>query len=87
VVTALGLPAAGQVAVKFADGRWEPKSVVGDVQVKIQGLSSIFTAVVEPGRADALIGAIVLEELDLVPDCTRQALLPRDPCGLITEID
>ena len=48
----------------------------------------MFTAVVEPGRADALIGAIVLEELDFVPDCSRQALLPaRDPLGMIAEID
>jgi hypothetical protein len=81
------LPEAGQITVWFADGRREPKTVVGDAQLEIQGRSSVFTAVVEPGRADALIGAIVLEELDLVPDCTRQALLPRDPCGLITEID
>ena len=51
VVIALGLPAAGQVTVKFADGRLEPKSIVGDVQVEIQGRSSVFTAVVEPGRA------------------------------------
>ncbi len=87
VVIALGLPAAGQVTVKFADGRLEPKSIVGDVQVEIQGRSSVFTAVVEPGRADALIGAIVLEELDFIPDCTRQVLLPRDPLGLIAEID
>lgn len=49
--------------------------------------SSIFTAVVEPGRADALIGAIVLEELGLIPDCTRQSLVPRDPQGLFAEID
>ena len=87
VVAALGLPEAGQVTIKFADGRREPKTVVGDVQLEIQGRSSVFTAVVEPGRADALIGAIVLEELDFVPDCTRQALLPRDPHGLIAEID
>jgi hypothetical protein len=53
----------------------------------IQGRSSVFTAVVEPGRTDALVGAIVLEELDYVPDCTRQALVPRDPRGLIAEID
>jgi len=87
VVAELGLPEAGQVTVKFADGRQEAKTVVGDVQLEIQGRSSVFTAVVEPGRADALVGAIVLEELDLVPDCTRQALLPRDPRGLIAEID
>ncbi len=87
VVTALGLPEAGQVTVPFADGRRENKTIVGDVELEIQGRSSVFTAVVEPGRTDALIGAIVLEELDFVPDCTRQALLPRDPHGLIAEID
>ena len=87
VVTALGFPETGRVTVKFADGRREPKTVVGDVQVEIQGRSSVFTAVVEAGRADALIGAIVLEELDFIPDCTRQALLPRDPHGLFAEIE
>ncbi|MFI5458989.1 MAG: hypothetical protein ACHRXM_26470 [Isosphaerales bacterium] len=25
--------------------------------------------------------------VELVPDCTRQALLPRDPSGLFAEID
>jgi predicted aspartyl protease len=87
VATALGLPEAGQVTVRLADGRREPKTVVGDVQLEIQGRSSVFTAVVEPGRADALIGAIVLEELDFVPDCTAQVLVPRDPHGLFAEID
>jgi predicted aspartyl protease len=87
VVSALGLPEAGQVMVRFADGRRESKPIVGDVELTIQGRSSVFTAVVEPGRTDARIGAIVLEELDLVPDCTRQALLPRDPHGLVAEID
>jgi predicted aspartyl protease len=87
VVAELGLPDAGQITVRLADGRREPKTVVGDVQLEIQGRSSVFTAVVEPGRGDALIGAIVLEELDFIPDCTRQALLPRDPHGLIAEID
>ena len=62
VVSALGLPEAGQITVRFADGRREPKAIVGAVQLEIQGRSSVFTAVVEPGRTDALIGAIVLEE-------------------------
>jgi predicted aspartyl protease len=87
LVAALGFPEAGQVTVRLGDGRREPEAIVGDVQLEIQGRSSVFTAVVEPGRTDALIGAIVLEELDLIPDCTRQALLPRDPHGLIAEID
>ncbi len=87
IVTTLGLPAAGHVTVKYADGRREPKAIVGDVELEIQGRSSVFTAVVEPGRSDALIGAIVLEELDLIPDCTRQVLIPRDPSGLFAEIE
>ncbi len=87
VVDELGLPEAGQITVRLADGRRELKAVVGAVQLEILGRSSVFTAVVEPGRDDALIGAIVLEELDFVPDCTRQVLLPRDPHGLVAEID
>ena len=87
VVTALGLPEAGQVTVRLADGRREPKTIVGDVQVEIQGRSSVFTAVVEPGRTDALIGVIVLEELDFVPDCTGHVLVPPDPRGIFAEIE
>lgn len=83
----LGLPEKGQISVKFADGRRADRNVVGDAEVTIGDRSSVFTAVVEPGRSDALIGAIVLEELDLLPDCTRQKLVPRDPHGLFAEID
>src|SRR5213593_3878734 len=79
VVASLGLPESGQVTVR---GRRETKTMVSDAQVDIQGRSSVFTAVVEPGRSDALIGAIVLEELDFLPDCSAQVLVPRDPRGI-----
>jgi hypothetical protein len=42
---------------------------------------------VEPGRTDALIGAIVLEQLDFLPDCTHGELVPRDPNTIIAEIE
>jgi predicted aspartyl protease len=87
LVTALGLPETSRGTIKFADGRREQKTLVGDVPLEIQGRSSVFTAVVEPGRTDALIGAIVLEELNFIPDCARQALSPRDPEGLFAEIE
>jgi predicted aspartyl protease len=87
VVAALGLPSAGQITVRFADGRRDERGIVGDVQVQIEDRTSVFTAVVEPGRTDALIGAIVLEELDLIPDCTAQKLIPRDPRGIFAELD
>jgi hypothetical protein len=72
--------------VKFADGRREPRATVNDVQLEYQGRSGVFSAVMEPGRTDALIGAIVLEELDFLPDCKGQILVPRDPNAIITEV-
>jgi hypothetical protein len=53
----------------------------------LEGRSSVFKAIVEPDRTEALIGAIVLEDLDLIVDCTRQKLVPRDPGGIITEVE
>jgi predicted aspartyl protease len=87
VVTELGLPLTGQITVRFADGRRDQKDVVGDVQIQMLDRSSVFSAVVENGRSDALIGAIVLEELDFIPDCTAQRLVPRDPHGMFAELD
>jgi hypothetical protein len=52
-----------------------------------QDVISVFSAVVEPGRSDALIDAIVLEELDFVTDCAAQKLVPRDPRGIFAELD
>jgi hypothetical protein len=46
-----------------------------------------FTTVVEPKRKTALVGAIVLEDLDLLVDCQRQRVVPRDPRGAVYEIE
>lgn len=37
-----------------------------------------FTAIVEPKRTTALIGAIVFGDLDLRVDCGQQRVVPRD---------
>jgi hypothetical protein len=47
----------------------------------------VFTAVVEPNRKTALIGAIVLEDLDFLVGCTGQRLIPRDPRYVVSEIE
>jgi len=47
----------------------------------------VLSGVVEPQRNDALIGAIVLEELDLLVDCATQSLYPREPDSILTEIE
>lgn len=87
VAQELGLREAVPISVRYADGRREHRPLALDAQVQIQDRSGVFSAVVEPGRTDALIGAIVLEELDLIPDCTRQKLVPRDPEGPLAEIE
>jgi hypothetical protein len=42
---------------------------------------------VEPGRESALIGMIVLEDLDFLVDCAGQRLVPRDPNQIISEVE
>ena len=55
--------------------------------VGLLGCHDTFSAVVVPKRRTALIRAIVLENLDLLVDCQRQRLIPRDPSGPIYEIE
>ncbi|MHB1424046.1 MAG: aspartyl protease family protein [Gemmataceae bacterium] len=83
----LGVPRRGQVRVLYADHRRATRPVVEGVQVELLGRRGTFKAVVEPKREDVLIGAIVLEDLDLLIDCRTQTLQPRDPGGIITEIE
>ncbi len=87
VVDQLGLPSAEVVKVKYADGRSGKRSVVQGVHVQLQGRNSIFKAIVEPKREDALIGAIVLEDLDFLVDWEKQRLVPRDPRFIVSEIE
>jgi clan AA aspartic protease len=87
VARQLGLAKSGETSVRYADHRTATREVVGKVQVEVLGRNDFFSAVVEPGRTDALIGAIILEALDMVVDCRTQTLHPRDPNQMMTEIE
>jgi predicted aspartyl protease len=87
VADELRLEGHGETAVRYAHGRRDRRPVVSHVWLQLLGRDGVFSAVVEPGREDALIGAIVLEELDLVVDCTTQTLRPREPDSILTEIE
>lgn len=87
VVKQLGLPDAGRVKVRYADHRSGKRKRVGHVLLQLLGREAVFTAIVEPKRETALIGAVVLEELDLLVDCTHQTLRPRDPDWIVSEIE
>jgi predicted aspartyl protease len=87
VVESLGLPEAGETGVRYADHRTAKRPIVRNVWLELCGRGADFSAIVEPKRKDALIGAIVLEELDLIVDCTRNEVRPRDPDRIISEIE
>jgi predicted aspartyl protease len=83
----LGLPVRGKTRVRYADGRKAERAIVEGVQLELLGRTGQFSAIVEPRRDDMLIGAVVLEILDLLVDCRTQTLHPRDPDIIVTEIE
>lgn len=86
-VDQLGLPPSGQATVRFADRRPALLAMVKNVSVELLGRQGVFTAVVEPGRDTALIGAIVMEDLNFLVDRATQTLRPRDPDTIISEVE
>lgn len=87
VVQALGLRRSGQASVRFADGRMAMREMATGVELRFGDRGGLFTAIVEPGREDARIGAIVLEDLDLLIDCSGQRLVPRDSKQIVSEVE
>jgi len=87
VVQKLGLIPTSKVRVRYANNERGVRDAVKGVFVKLQGRDGVFTAAVEPKRRSALIGAIVLEDLDFVVDCTSQKLVPRDPRFVVSELE
>jgi len=76
-----------KVKVRYADGRRSQRSEAEAVHLRLMGREDVFSAVLEPKRDTALIGAIVLEDLDFLVDCTKLCLVPRDPDFVVTEIE
>jgi len=87
VVKRLGLPLGDPIQVRYADGRSVQRAGADGVYVQLLGRHGTFTAIVEPRRKTALLGAIALEDLDLLVDCTAQRVVPRDPRGAIHEVE
>ena len=77
VVERLGLKFLRTVVVTYADERKEERPVAGVVTIKIGDRFMNADCVVGPPTSEALIGQIVLESLDLNPDCQEQTLRPR----------
>jgi predicted aspartyl protease len=87
VADQLGLQRSAKAKVRYADGRTATRQTAPGAHVTLLGREGDFTAIVEPKRSEALIGAIVLEDLDLLVDCQYQRLVPRDPNMALYEIE
>lgn len=87
VAAQLGLPKAGKMKVRYADRRAATRDMADLVELELLGRKGTFRALLEPNRTTALIGAIVLEDLDLLVDCTNFKVFPRDPKEMISEIE
>jgi clan AA aspartic protease len=77
VVEELGLEITRTVVVTYADERKEERPVAGPVTIKIGRRFMNTDCIVVPPLSEALIGQVILEELDLIPDCQKQTLTPR----------
>jgi hypothetical protein len=84
-VKQLGLEIVGTTKVRYADQTTAERAVARYVQLTYGGREGAFTVSVEPDRNTALIGAIVLEDLDFIVDRTAGRLVPRDPRQLVSE--
>jgi predicted aspartyl protease len=77
VVEKLGLGLQRKVIVSYADERKEERPVAGPLTIRIGDRFMNTDCIVGPPLSEALIGQVIVEELDLLADCTNQTLIPR----------
>jgi hypothetical protein len=79
----LGLPFQYKERARLADGRALDCDVVGPVEVRFANRRATCNAFVLPGGSEPLLGAIPMEEMDVLIDMQRQELVinPLHPEG------
>ena len=84
----LNFPVIRKQQVKYANENRETKDVVYGVAVEICERKGVFDAVVEPQKEYGLLGAIVMEELDLIVEPRELKIYPnpRSPDMPMAEI-
>jgi hypothetical protein len=83
----LGVRERGKVKVLHTDGRTSLLPEAEGVHLKLLARHGVFNATVNPERVTAVVGRIVLDDLDLLVDCTKRSLCPRDPHYVISEAE
>jgi predicted aspartyl protease len=77
VVEKLGLKNRRTVIVSYADERKEERPVAGPLTIRLGDRFMTTDCIVGPPLSEPLVGQIVLEELDLLADCTNRKLIAR----------
>ncbi len=72
----LGLDIIDRKLIGIADGPVLECDVVGPVEVRFGDRTSIGSAIAMPGRANVLLGALQMEEMDLIVDPLAGRLIP-----------
>ena len=85
----LNFPVIRRQQVKYANEKTETKNIVYGVEVEVCGRKTVATAVVEPQKQYGLLGAIVMEELDLIVEPRELKIYPnpRSPDIPMAEIE
>jgi predicted aspartyl protease len=82
VADELKLPVQRRATVKYANEITAERDIVWGVEVEICGRKGVFEAVVEPDKTYALLGAIVMETLDLIVE-PRNLKISANPRSLL----
>lgn len=82
VAQAFNLPVIRKQNVKYADERVEERDIVGVIEVEVCGRKGWFEAVVEPLKKYALLGAVVMESLDLIVEPRSLGIYPNPRSNL-----
>ena len=77
LVENLGLEAAGKTIVTLADETKKELPVAKRIAVTVAGRKWETDCLVGPPGCEALIGQLILERLDLIPDPLKRTLTPR----------
>jgi len=88
IVDGLGLRKMRDVNVRYANNSREIKAIYGVATVEIQGRAGEFDVLAEPEGSQALVGQLILEQLDLIVDPVARKVLPnpRSPEMPLVEI-
>ena len=82
----LGLKIIGKRYAKLANSKQEVCNKTGAVEIIWKDRSSIIPALVVPGNGKVLLGAIPLEDMDLIVDPSRQVLVHAHGDEILTYI-